>query len=125
MRDLLGQAWATPECVAALHPAQPRFLGLESVMKFFGSRPRCPSARNAWRTKIASVGEGDLVVGVAKFDNRVPGTNATWFDMWRIQDSKTDEHWDYGSSPPVRQVTDLRPGQVWTPDPRSVMNRTP
>ena len=78
--------------------------GLDSVMKFFGSRPQQPiPARNAWRTKIASVtAEGDLVVvGVVReMDNpRVPGTKytTTWFDMWRIQDGKADEHWDYGT----------------------------
>jgi predicted SnoaL-like aldol condensation-catalyzing enzyme len=78
--------------------------GLESVMKFFGSRPQSPiPARNAWRTKIVSVtAEGDLVVvGVMReMDNpRAPGTKftTTWFDMWRIQDGKADEHWDYGT----------------------------
>ncbi len=78
--------------------------GLDSVMKFFGSRPQQPiPARNAWRTKIASVtAEGDLVVvGVVReMDNpRAPGTKytTTWFDMWRIQDGKADEHWDYGT----------------------------
>lgn len=81
--------------------------GLDSVMKFFGSRPQQPiPARNAWRTKIASVtAEGDLVVvGVVReMDNpRTPGTKytTTWFDMWRIQDGKADEHWDYGTIAP-------------------------
>lgn len=78
--------------------------GLDSVMKFFGSRPEQPiPARNAWRTKIVSVvAEGDLVVvGVMRElpDPRKPGSTytTTWFDMWRIQDGKADEHWDYGT----------------------------
>jgi predicted SnoaL-like aldol condensation-catalyzing enzyme len=81
--------------------------GLESVMKFFGSRPESPiPARNAWRTKVVSVtAENDLVVVgiVRELDNpRQPGTKytTTWFDMWRIQDGKADEHWDYGTIAP-------------------------
>ena len=81
--------------------------GLDAVMKAFSSRPQSPiPARNAWRTRIASVtAEGDLVVvGVVReLDNpRAPGTKytTTWFDMWRIQDGKADEHWDYGTIAP-------------------------
>jgi predicted SnoaL-like aldol condensation-catalyzing enzyme len=85
--------------------------GLEPVMKFFGSRPQGQiPARNAWRTKIVSVtAEGDLVVvGIVRElpDPRKPGATytTTWFDMWRIQDGKADEHWDYGTiaAPPQR-----------------------
>jgi len=78
--------------------------GLEPVMKFFGGRPELPiPARNAWRTKIVSVtAEGDLVVvAIVRElpDPRKPGSTytTTWFDMWRIQDGKADEHWDYGT----------------------------
>ncbi len=81
--------------------------GLDPVMKFFGSRPQSPiPARNAWRTKVVSVvAEGDLVtVGVVRElpDPRKPGSTytTTWFDMWRIQDGKADEHWDYGTIAP-------------------------
>ena len=81
--------------------------GLESVMKFFGSRPEQPIPdRKAWRTKIVSVvAEGDLVVvGVVReLDSpREPGGKytTTWFDMWRIKDGKADEHWDYGTIAP-------------------------
>ena len=81
--------------------------GLEPVMKFFGSRPENPiPARNAWRTKVVSVtAEGDLVVVavVRELDDpRKPGSKytTTWFDMWRIQDGKADEHWDYGTINP-------------------------
>jgi predicted SnoaL-like aldol condensation-catalyzing enzyme len=82
--------------------------GLEPVMKFFGSRPELPiPARNEWRTKVVSVtAEGDLVVvAVVRElpDPRKPGSTytTTWFDMWRIQDGKADEHWDYGTIAPA------------------------
>jgi len=82
--------------------------GLDPVMKFFGSRPQGPiPARNAWRTKVVSVvAEGDLVtVAVVREldDPRKPGSKytTTWFDMWRIQDGKADEHWDYGTIAPT------------------------
>jgi predicted SnoaL-like aldol condensation-catalyzing enzyme len=78
--------------------------GLDPVMKFFGSRPSQPiPARNAWRTKVVSVvAEGDLVaVAFVRElpDPRTPGKTytTTWFDMWRIEDGKADEHWDYGT----------------------------
>jgi len=81
--------------------------GLDPVMKFFGSRPQSPiPPRNAWRTKVVSVvAEGDLVtVAVVRElpDPRKPGSTytTTWFDMWRIQDGKADEHWDYGTIAP-------------------------
>jgi predicted SnoaL-like aldol condensation-catalyzing enzyme len=81
--------------------------GLESVMKFFGSRPQGTiPAPNAWRTKIVSVvAEGDLVVvGVVREmpNPRDPGKTytTTWFDMWRMKGGKADEHWDYGTIAP-------------------------
>lgn len=81
--------------------------GLESVMKFFGSRPSQPIPdRTSWRTKIVSVvAEGDLVVvGIVREldDPRQAGKKytTTWFDMWRIKDGKADEHWDYGTIAP-------------------------
>ena len=81
--------------------------GLESVMKFFGTRPQQPiPARTSWTTKVVSVtAEGDLVVvGIARElpDPRNAGKTytTTWFDMWRIKDGKADEHWDYGTIAP-------------------------
>jgi predicted SnoaL-like aldol condensation-catalyzing enzyme len=78
--------------------------GLDPVMKFFGARPSSPiPGPKEWRTKIVSVvAEGDLVaVAVLREldDPRKPGQKytTTWFDMWRIQDGKADEHWDYGT----------------------------
>jgi predicted SnoaL-like aldol condensation-catalyzing enzyme len=83
--------------------------GLEPVMKFFSGRPERPiPARDAWRTKVvAVVAEGDLVtVSFVREmpDPRTPGKTytTTWFDMWRIQDGKADEHWDYGTIAPPR-----------------------
>ena len=81
--------------------------GRAAVMKAFGSRPSRPiPGPKDWRTKIVSVtAEGDLVVvGIVREldDPRKPGAKytTTWFDMWRIQDGKADEHWDYGTIPP-------------------------
>jgi predicted SnoaL-like aldol condensation-catalyzing enzyme len=81
--------------------------GLAPVTKFFSGRPEMPiPARNAWRTGIVSVvAEGDLVVVAVRRelpDPRKPGSTytTTWFDMWRIQDGKADEHWDYGTIAP-------------------------
>ena len=88
--------------------------GVDSVMKFFGnnaSRPKTPIPDGkSWKSRIVSVtAEGDLVVvgWVREFDNpRRPGTKytTTWFDMWRIQDGKADEHWDYGTIAPPAPV---------------------
>lgn len=84
--------------------------GRAAVMAAFGSRPQRPiPGRNNWATKIVSVAaEGDLVVVaiVRELDNpREPGKKytTTWFDMWRIQDGKADEHWDYGTIAPPAQ----------------------
>ena len=78
--------------------------GLAGVVKFFGSRTPAPIPDSkSWRTPIVSVvADGDLVVvGVRRElpDPRNPGQTytTTWFDMWRIQDGKADEHWDYGT----------------------------
>src|SRR5689334_21645429 len=52
------------------------------------------------RTKVVSVvAEGDLVVVAYVHelkDAKDPSKSytTTWFDMWRFQDGKADEHWD-------------------------------
>ena len=91
--------------------------GLEPFMKFFGTRPENPiPARNEWRTKVVSVvAEGNLVVVAVVRDlddPRKPGSKytTTWFDMWRIQDGKADEHWDYGTIAPPSSGTPAAPG---------------
>jgi predicted SnoaL-like aldol condensation-catalyzing enzyme len=93
--------------------------GLDPVMKFFGNRPELPiPARTAWRTKIVSVvAEGDLVVvAIVRElpDPRKPKATytTTWFDMWRIQDGKADEHWDYGTIAPPAATAPSAPGGV-------------
>jgi predicted SnoaL-like aldol condensation-catalyzing enzyme len=85
--------------------------GLAPVMKYFGSRTPGPIPdRSSWKTKVAAVvAEGDLVVVafVREHDDpRTPGQKytTTWFDMWRIQDGKADEHWD-PATVPVPQVS--------------------
>ena len=49
--------------------------------------------------------EGDLVVvATVRELPRLGGGGTyttTWFDMWRIQDGKADEHWD-GATLPAR-----------------------
>jgi predicted SnoaL-like aldol condensation-catalyzing enzyme len=75
--------------------------GLEPVMKYFAGRPERPLPdRKSWRTKVVSVlAEGDLVIVATVKEMPHPTEKGktyttTWFDMWRIQDSKADEHWD-------------------------------
>lgn len=83
--------------------------GLDPVMKYFGSRTPGPIPdRDSWKTKIVAVlAQGDLVVvAFAREhpDPRNPGQTytTTWFDMWRIQDGKADEHWDPATVPPPK-----------------------
>lgn len=75
--------------------------GLEPVMRFFSNRPESPIPKaDAWKTKVVAVlAEGDLVA--VAFVRELPHPTqqgktytTTWFDMWRIQDGKADEHWD-------------------------------
>lgn len=81
--------------------------GREPIMKAFGrGQPRPIPGPNAWRTKVAAVvAEGDLVVVATRREMPNPRQQGqtyttTWFDMWRIQDGKADEHWDYGTIAP-------------------------
>jgi predicted SnoaL-like aldol condensation-catalyzing enzyme len=84
--------------------------GLDSVMKFFGNNPNRPKTAipgsKAWKSRIVAVTAEDDLVVVAwqrELENpRKPGTkySTTWFDMWRMQDGKADEHWDYGTIAP-------------------------
>ncbi len=73
--------------------------GLAPVIMFFGGMPERPMPPpDAWRTKVVAVlAEGDFVaVATARTLSKPSGGTytTTWFDMWRIQDGKADEHWD-------------------------------
>jgi len=74
--------------------------GLAPVMSFFKGQPERPIPKpSEWHMKVVSVtAEGDLVVvSTARTLPRPDGKGTyttTWFDMWRIQDGKADEHWD-------------------------------
>jgi len=111
VRDLLeaGQWSEAPKYLTERYiQHNPNFgSGREPVMKAFGARPAgAIPAKNAWRTKVAAVvAEGDLVVVAIRRDLKDPRNpdktySSTWFDMWRIQDGKADEHWDYGTVNP-------------------------
>jgi len=80
--------------------------GRAAVMKAFASRPQSPiPARGAWKTKVVSVmAEGDLVMVATVRELPHPTEKGktyttTWFDMWRIQEGKADEHWDGATLP--------------------------
>ena len=79
--------------------------GLTPVLAYFSNRPESPIPKSdAWRTKVVSVvAEGDLVVVATVREMPRPtgaGTyTTTWFDMWRIQNGKADEHWDGATLP--------------------------
>jgi predicted SnoaL-like aldol condensation-catalyzing enzyme len=76
--------------------------GRAGVVKFFTEvlkqKPEPIPAK--MRSKIVSVvAEGDLVVVAYVREMKDPKDPAksyttTWFDMWRFQDGKADEHWD-------------------------------
>ena len=51
---------------------------------------------------VTLIAEGDLVILAFRRelpDPRSPGKTytTTWFDMFRIEDGKIVEHWDYGT----------------------------
>ncbi len=79
--------------------------GLKPVMGFFGGMPeRSIPKASEWKTQVVSVvAEGDLVVVATARTLPKPGGDGTytttWFDMWRIQDGKADEHWDGATLP--------------------------
>lgn len=82
--------------------------GLAPVMRFFANSPQRPLPdRKNWRTKVVSVvAEGDLVVVATVRELPDPDRagktyTTTWFDMWRIQDGKADEHWDGATITPA------------------------
>lgn len=53
---------------------------------------------------VSVVAEGDLVIvvyprQVQDASDPSKSYSTTWFDMWRIQDGKADEHWDPATRP--------------------------
>jgi predicted SnoaL-like aldol condensation-catalyzing enzyme len=78
--------------------------GRDSVVKFFGSRPRTATCDKLTTPVVAVLASGDLVTVVIAREYkelRDPSKTytSTWFDMWRIVGGKADEHWD----PQVKQ----------------------
>jgi len=82
--------------------------GLKPVMDFFSKMPERPIPKpTEWRMKVVSVvAEDDLVVvATVRTLPRPDGKGTyttTWFDMWRIQDGKGDEHWDGAELPAMK-----------------------
>jgi predicted SnoaL-like aldol condensation-catalyzing enzyme len=76
--------------------------GRDGVVKFFTEvlkvKPK-PIAERLQSKIVSVVAEGDLVVVSyvrEHKDSKDPTRmyTTTWFDMWRFQDGKADEHWD-------------------------------
>ncbi len=71
--------------------------GRAGVVKFFSSRQKTPTCDKLTAPVVAVLAEGDLVTVVTvanRKDSKGNPYTTTWFDMWRIQDGKADEHWD-------------------------------
>jgi predicted SnoaL-like aldol condensation-catalyzing enzyme len=76
--------------------------GRAGVVKFFGSRPRSATCDQLKAPVVAVLADGDLVTVVTvanRKDSKGEPYTTTWFDMWRIQDGKADEHWDPMTKP--------------------------
>ena len=76
--------------------------GRAGVVKFFTEvlkvKPK-PIPEKLSTRVVSVVAEGDLVVVSTVRDVKDPkdpakGYTTTWFDMWRFEDGKADEHWD-------------------------------
>src|SRR5690348_13942964 len=71
--------------------------GRAEVVKFFGSRPKSSTCDKLNAPVVAVLADGDLVTVVTvaeRKDSKGQPYTTTWFDMWRIQNGKADEHWD-------------------------------
>ncbi|HEY6157674.1 MAG TPA: nuclear transport factor 2 family protein [Gemmatimonadales bacterium] len=76
--------------------------GREGVVRFFTEvrKVKPTPLPEKIRTKVVSVvAEGDLVVvayvqEVKDAKDPSKSYSTTWFDMWRFEDGKADEHWD-------------------------------
>jgi len=75
--------------------------GRQPFMDFFGRLPRQP-VKPEIDNLVTMVAERDMVV--LAFLRELPDAQnagktytTTWFDMFRINDGKIAEHWDYGT----------------------------
>ncbi len=75
--------------------------GRAAFMDFFGRLPKRP-VKPTIDNLVSIVAEGDLVV--LAFRRELPDLaeegqtyTTTWFDMFRIENGKIAEHWDYGT----------------------------
>lgn len=81
------------------NPAVPT--GREAFIRFVSSRPK--AATPATIPNLVTIrAEGDLVILAFKRDLPEPTDasktyTSTWFDMFRIENGKIAEHWDYGT----------------------------
>jgi predicted SnoaL-like aldol condensation-catalyzing enzyme len=81
------------------NPAIPT--GRAAFIGFFGRMPQM-EAQETIDGLVTIMAEGDLVTMALRrecADPRNPGETytTTWFDMFRIEDGKIAEHWDYGT----------------------------
>lgn len=75
------------------NPAVPT--GLEAVIKFFGSRPRRPDAQ---LSPVRTIAEGDKVMFLTRSPGgpgSPPGSERAVIDIFRVENGKVAEHWDY------------------------------
>ncbi len=71
--------------------------GREGVVKFFSSRAKTKTCDKLTAPVVAVLADGELVTVVTvaeREDSKGQPYTTTWFDMWRIQDGRADEHWD-------------------------------
>lgn len=78
--------------------------GRAPFVAFFGSKPMQPASPSI-DNLVAILGDGDLVTLAFRRefpDPGKPGENytTTWFDMFRIENGKIAEHWDFGTKAP-------------------------
>ncbi len=78
--------------------------GRAPFIGFFGQRPQT-EALDHIPDLVAIMAEGDLVTMafLREFENpNAPGQTytTTWFDMFRIENGRVAEHWDYGTIAP-------------------------
>lgn len=75
--------------------------GRKAFMDFFGQFDKVP-VKEEIDNLVTIIAERDIVVLAFRReipDSLNPGSNytTTWFDMFRIEDGKIAEHWDYGT----------------------------